>query len=318
MITILAGSGLGMVALPFLLRRLGRRLQPGHWSALCAIALAGGTVLVVGAGLLASLSTALRVVGLPRAARSCDAMFGHLVPSGSPLALAALGVTLSVLALGFRALYCFHQDVKRSWVEPGIGSRLRRDGPFEVVVLDDSRRRALCVPATSGRRSQVLLTTGLIDALPPAQLDVVCAHEEAHIRLAHGSFRALASAVEQGMWFWPPAKASAKALRLSLERWADETATGSAPLARACLRSALLSVAIDEQHSALAAFSVLDGLVERLSAMSGPAQANQARVWWPVLLSPGLLLGALAVFAMSRLGHDAYCIVSMAAGCGLR
>jgi hypothetical protein len=317
-IAVLAAAGLGLLALPTLFRRLGRHLKPGRWSALCATALAGGAALVIGAGVLSSLSTALRAVGLPKVARACDAILGHLIPAGSTLALPVIGVTLTALVLGVRALHSAHQTAKRSWVEPGVGVRLPRGTPFEVVVLEDSRLRALSVPSTMGRRSQVLLTTGLLDAVSSAELDLVCAHEEAHLRLAHSRYLALAGAVERAMWFWPPVKASARALRLALERWADEAATGSVPLARARLRSALLTVAVDGECPTLAAFSALDGLVERLTAMSEPDGATVSATWWPVLLFPGLLLGAAALFALGQLGHDTYCLLSMTAGCGMR
>lgn len=203
MIAVLAAAGLGLLALPTLFRRLGRHLKPGRWSALCATALAGGAALVIGAGVLSSLSTALRAVELPKVARACDAILGHLIPAGSTLALPVIGVTLTALVLGVRALHSAHQTAKRSWVGPGVGVRLPRGTPFEVVVLEDSRLRAPSVPSTMGRRSQVLLTTGLLDAVSSAELDLVCAHEEAHLRLAHSRYLALAGAVERAMWFWP-------------------------------------------------------------------------------------------------------------------
>jgi len=317
-IAVLAAAGLGLLALPTLLRRLGRHLQPVRWSALCTIAMAGGASLVIGSGLLSSLSTVLRGVGLPKVAQACDAMLGHLVPSGSVLALTALAVTASALVLGVRAVQHSHRAAKRSWVEPTVGIRLQRHGSFETVLLDDARPGAVSVPGTTGRPSQVLLTTGLFDALSRPEVDLVCAHEEAHLRLAHHRYLALATAVEQAMWFWPPAKASAQALRLALERWADEAAAGSKPLARSRLRSALLMVAVDGERPALAAFSALDGLIERLAAMSEPEAATVSAIWWPVLLLPGLLLGAVAFFALARLGHGAYCLLSMPGSCRLR
>jgi len=316
-IAVVAAAGLGLIALPSLFCRLGRHLRPSRWSVLCVTALAGGAALVVGAGVLSSLSTVLRAVGLPKVARDCDAMLGHLIPGGSPLGLVALGLTVSMLALGAHDLHRSRRVAKRSWVEAGVGQRLRRGGPFEVVVLDDTRPRALSVPSTSGRWPQVLLTTGLVCALGAAELDLVCAHEGAHLRLGHGRYLAVAGMIERALWFWPPAKASAGSLRLGLERWADEAAAGSAPVARERLRSALLAVAMEGERPTLAAFSALDGLVVRLSAMSAPAPARVPAIWWAVLLLPGLLLGAAAFYALGRLGHAGYCLVSMPGGCHL-
>lgn len=317
MITIVALAGLGLLALPSVLRRLGRCLRPRRWSALCAVALAGGTALVLAAGVLSSLSTVLEAVGLPRAARACSVMFGHLLPGGSPGALAGLAVTLSMLTLGACALLRSRQTARRSWVQAGVGARLGRGAPFETVVLDSAHPQALSVPGTLGRQGQVLLTTGLLQALSADEIDVVCAHEEAHLRLAHHRYLALATVIEGAMWCWPPTRASARALRLALERWADETATSQGEGARARLASALLTVAAEGEHPLLAAFSALDGLFERLSAMSTPAGVAVRPIWWPVLLVPGLLLGTAGLYALSRLGHSAYCLLTMPGGCHL-
>ncbi len=317
MTDIVALAGLGVLALPLLFRRIGRRLRPRRWSVLCATALAGGSALVLAAGVLSSLSTALDVVGLPRVARECDLMFGHLLPGGSPIALVVLAVTVSSVALGVLGLRRSRLTATRSWVQAGVGTRLGHAAQFEIVVLDDARPRALSVPGTMGRRGQVLLTTGLLGALQADEVKVVCAHEEAHLRLGHHRYLILAAAVERALWYWPPARTSARALRLALERWADEVATGQEQSARARLASALLTVASEGERPLLAAFSALDGLVERLSAMSTPMEMTVSPIWWPVLLFPGLLLGAVALYALSRLGHSAYCLLTMSGGCHL-
>jgi Zn-dependent protease with chaperone function len=318
MIAVLAGAGLGILTLPHLLRRLGRRLAPRLWSALCTGALAGGTVLVIGTGLLASLSTMLLIAGRPAVAHACDAMFGHMVTSGSPLAFIVLGFTASAVVLGIRAVRSARHVTAAAWVEPGVGGRLQRNGAFEFVVLEDLRPHAVCVPGTMRRPHQVLLTSGLVATLTTDELDLVCAHEEEHLRLKHHRQLALALAAEQSMWFWPPAASSVRALRLSLERAADEAATGSEPQARSRLRSALLAVAIAGGPSALAAFSPLDGLMERVAAMGEPRPRTVSPLRWGALFIPGLVIGAVALFAAVRLGHSAYCLLTMPLSCNLR
>ena len=211
-----------------------------------------------------------------------------------------------------------HATNRRSWMEPGVGTRLTRPAPFEFVLLTDDRPHALSVPATSGRSNQVLLTTGLVKALTPHELDLVCAHEEAHLRHGHWRYLAPAVAIERGVWFWPPARASAQTLRVALERWADEVAAGDEQISRARLRSALVTVASEGEFSRLAAFSGLDGLIERLSAMSEPTGATASVAWLPMLLLPGLALGGVASLAIAQLGHAAYCVLSMAGSCSLR
>ena len=317
MIVVAAAAGLGLLALPALARVLGRRLPQGWWAALCVAALAAGSALVVLAGVATSLSSVLRLVGLPRVARACDAMLGHLIPSGSVVAWGVLGVSASVLLIAAHSLHRWRCITERSWLEPGVARRLHRHGAHEVVVLDHSRPRAVSVPGRRGRPGQVVVTRGLLDSLSPAELELVCAHEAAHLRLGHGRYLALATAVERAMWFWPPAKASCRALRLALERWADETAAGEDPVARARLRGALLAVAVESAEPTLAAFSALDGLAERLSAMSEPTGASVPALWWPVLLVPGLVLGVISAFALAHLGQGAYCALSMPHSCTL-
>lgn len=317
MIVVVAAAGLGLLALPALVRVLGRRLPQGWWSALCMVALAGGAALVVLAGLASSLPTVLRLVGLPKVARACEAMLGHVIPSGSVIAWGVLGITASVLLIAARSLHRSRCVVQRSWVEPSVARRLDGQGAHEVVVLDLSCPQAMSVPGSKGRPGQVVVTSGLLDSLSPAELDLVCAHEAAHLQLGHGRYLALATAIERAIWFWPPAEASCRALRLALERWADETAVGQDPVARERLRGALLAVAVDGAEPALAAFSALDGLFERLSAMSEPAGASVPALWWPLMLSPGLALGIVAIFALAHLGSGAYCVLSMPHSCTL-
>lgn len=309
MILVLAATGLSLLALPRLLSGIGRRLHPGTWSVLCAVALACGMVVTVVAGLLLSAPWALSATGLSTEAGTCERVFGQLASDWWGFGMSALLVTLSVLIRGALSLWKGRRGAKDAWVEPSVGVRLSQIRSCEVVVLPDPRPLALSVPGSRSRPGQVLLTAGLVDALSADQIDLVCAHETAHLQLAHGRYLAMASAVERGAWFWPPARASARTLRIALERWADETAAGSVPHARIRLRSALLAVAGAADVPLLAAFSSLGGLAERLSAMSAPPPGGLRSPWWPVLLLPGLVLGAIAVFILVRLGLVGYCLV---------
>ena len=202
-------------------------------------------------------------------------------------------------------------------MEVGVGTRISRRGPCEYVLLADSRPHALSVPATSGRTSQVILTTGLLEALTPYEIDLVCAHEEAHLRHRHSHYLAAALVVERAVWFWPPARTSARTLRLALERWADEDAAGDEQSSRNRLRSALVTVATQSEFSGLAAFSGMDGLIERLSALDKPPGSTGSTMWLPMFLLEGLTFCAVAFFAITRLGQTAHCLLSMTDICNL-
>lgn len=317
MIAVLFVTGLGLLALPSLLRRFGRRVRPKWWATLCALALVTGLVLVLGTGAVGSLPGILWMVGLPRVARACVEMFGYSPTIGPYVSFVTMALTLSMVVLGGRSLRRFRDVASRSWLEAVVGQRLDRSDHYEIVVLDSSHARAHSVPGRAGRPGQVHLTTGLIAALSPDELELVRAHEEAHLGLNHHRFLALAVMVEGSTWFWPPAKSSTGALRLSLERWADETAAGENMDSRSRLASALFAVAVEAQRPALAAFSALDGLVERVSAMRDPTRHKMPMLWWPVLVVPGVLLGAAALYGVTRLGGSAYCLVSMPSHCHL-
>ena len=106
-----------------------------------------------------------------------------MTPDAAPR-LVVLAVLVSALVLG-RLLYAGHD----------VGTRLRRVRSdhrqlVDIVAQHDERMRILqhptptayCIP---GRQSRVVLSQGVLDALPADQLDAVIAHEEAHLRGRH-------------------------------------------------------------------------------------------------------------------------------------
>ncbi|MBF6558304.1 MAG: M48 family metalloprotease [Acidimicrobiales bacterium] len=184
---------------------------------------------------------------------------------------------------------------------------------FEILVVPDDRRFAMSVPG--GRcGGQMLISRGVVNALSPSELELVCAHEAAHLSLGHRRYLVLALFVEEVFWFWPPSKGSTRTLRLALERWADEVAAGDSSESRGRLRGALLLVAGVAPPTSLAAFSAVDGLMERLNALETCPRRTHLG-WWLLVLAPGILVGLVAVYASSRLGHQAYCLMTMPGRC---
>jgi hypothetical protein len=244
-------------------------------------------------------------------------MLGYSPTSGPYISTVALALTVSMVVLAGRSLRRFRDVAERSWLETSVGHRSASEGSYEIVVLDSPLARAHSVPGRGDRPGQIHLTAGLVRTLSPDELELVRAHEEAHLGLGHHRFLALAVMVEGSMWFWPPASSSAGALRFSLERWADETATGENMNSRSRLASALFAVAVEAQRPALAAFSALDGLLERVAAMREPTRKQLPVLWWMIILVPGALLGAASLYEMTRLGASAYCLVSMPSRCHL-
>ena len=63
-----------------------------------------------------------------------------------------------------------------------VGSPDTATGDGRVRVLQHPTPTAYCIP---GRESRVVLSQGVLDALPPDQLSAVVAHEHAHLRGRH-------------------------------------------------------------------------------------------------------------------------------------
>lgn len=95
---------------------------------------------------------------------------------------------------------------------------IRCDCAGPVHVADDQRPFAVTLP---GRGGQIVVSSGLIDLLRPAETEVVLAHEQAHARLRHDRYLLV---VELSAAALPPVRPLARWARFSVERWADETA----------------------------------------------------------------------------------------------
>ncbi|MHB8328598.1 MAG: M56 family metallopeptidase [Acidimicrobiales bacterium] len=307
----IAAVGLAMLVLPGLMRLIGRRVDPGSWAKLVAIAIFSGMVLFELAMLFAAAPPGLRLLGLSQLAAVCERMLGALSPGGIPLALGATAVAILVPLAAWRGATSARRVARMARVERGVGRH--RDLPCGAVLVVLPERQPLAV-SVPGRQGQIIVSQGLIDALDEAGFQAVCDHEAAHLRLRHARYLALGAAAERGFRFWPPARSSTAVLRVALERWADEEAAGASGERRATLRDALVSVALAPAAEELAAFSGASGLIERIDALVHPP-APASLVWWPVLLLPGVTLGAAAALGLGAWTQQAYCAVGMATHC---
>ncbi len=183
---------------------------------------------------------AVSLGGILAALAAAPAAVPLLLHGDDPLrhpALVALAVLVSALVLG-RLLYAGHD----------VGTRLRRVRAdhrqlVDIVAQHDERMRILqhptptayCIP---GRRSRLVLTQGVLDALPAEQLDAVVAHEEAHLRGRHDLLLEFFEVITRAV---PGPLRSAEALaevRLLVEALADRAAvhrSGEVATARALL-----------------------------------------------------------------------------------
>jgi Zn-dependent protease with chaperone function len=162
-----------------------------------------------------------------------------------------------------------------------------------AVILDDPRPAAYCV---GPRPSAIVLTTGALAVLDPAQVSAVLAHERAHLASRHHALilivRGLAAVLPVVPLF---ARGAAEVTRLA-EMSADDAAARAS--GRGTLATALLAIgtgaAIPSIGMAAAAYAVPARVERMLSPASTARRAGLGLALAGVLTLLILLPGALA------------------------
>ncbi len=139
--------------------------------------------------------------------------------------------------------------VRLLWSGHRVGRRLRsvraehrelvdiiaRPARDRLRVLAHPTPTAYCIP---GRHSRVVLSQGVLDALPPDQLDAVIAHEDAHLRARHDLLVEFFTVVHTAVPGLLRSEASLREVHLLVEALADRVAVrrvGEVSTARALL-----------------------------------------------------------------------------------
>ncbi|WP_033345244.1 M56 family metallopeptidase [Catenuloplanes japonicus] len=130
-------------------------------------------------------------------------------------------IAITAIVLLMIALVRCGTDVRR---RGEVHRRLReagRPGEGGVVIADWAAPYAVAVP---GRPGHVLLTTGLIRLLTPAERRVVLAHEQSHLSRRHHRITAAAAVAAALNPLLIPVR---DAVSYLVERWADEDAAAA-------------------------------------------------------------------------------------------
>lgn len=284
---LLVICGLAALTLPGMRAANILRGHP-HWFApLDALALVLGIVAVIfGLGLSIGVG-AVHVVG----GSSLWRYQGHLAPGGilaSAASTLLLGYILSrlvtVIRHGRRARQLARPD---SW----LGYHERHPGHELVVIPTDS----FLAYAIDGSPPQIVISEGLCDRLDDDMIGFVIAHERAHLRLRHRRYLLVAAVVDALCGAISLIARSTLALRLAVERAADEDAAGSDRRRRdqVCAGLARLTSADDIEP----AFT-RDALVYRTRLLAAPAP----RLAQLELLASGGLV-ALSLLTVSIAAH---------------
>ena len=164
----------------------------------------------------------------------------------------------------------------------------------DMVVADWAEPLAVAVPGRARGHGHLLVTTGILRLLNPAERQVVFAHERAHLAHRHHRLTAAAAAAAAVNPLLVPVR---RAVEFLVERWADEVAAadvGDRDLTARTVARAALAASGSGSNGVLR----IDGgvVVRRVRALSQPRPAPlRRRLAGPVLVAAA----TLAVAAMA-------------------
>ncbi|MFE9780212.1 M48 family metalloprotease [Streptomyces sp. NPDC005775] len=289
-------------------RRLADALAPER-----AVRLLAAT----GAGLALCTVLALTLLVAPGAGRlSVVAAAGEFV---HPLAAAAPGtaVPLAVAALTLIAgcAAAVTRAVRGHWAQLHRARADRSEGE-ELAVLRDSRPDAYALPGRPGSPGRIVVTTGMLHALEPAEREALLAHERAHLTGHHHLYLA---AAELSARCHPALRALRAPMGYALERCADEAAAHAVGdrriAARAIGRAALAARTAGQPGAprpAVALAAAAGPVPRRVAALLGPAAARPrlGRIAAATLLACLAVSGAAALDAT----YDLHSSIEVAQG----
>jgi bla regulator protein blaR1 len=147
----------------------------------------------------------------------------HLAPEGVGGSAAAAAAVVWIV--GRSALFASRaaRGHRAARVDAWLGEH-ETAGNLEVVIIPTDAPVAFNIP---GRQPQIVISEGLRTRLSADVLRFVLDHERAHLQGRDRWTALLATALETAFVFVPGAARTAAALRIGLERAADEDAAGS-------------------------------------------------------------------------------------------
>ncbi|MDE0805278.1 MAG: M48 family metalloprotease [Acidimicrobiales bacterium] len=232
MTLLLLSFGLVAVALPAM-RSRAIGADPRWFARLSTVALSLGLVCV-----MAALATSATIGALHAVTRVADDPATHLAPEGIVGAcVSAILLTLMLIRGATIALRA--RRVRRDARAEGWLGEHRNDGSHDLVVLPTERLFAYSV---DGRDPQIVVSQGLRRMLDDDFYGFVIDHERAHLRAGHRRSLLIATVVEGLLPFFPFASQSSMALRVAVERAADEDAAGEEPARRRRLANDMVRV----------------------------------------------------------------------------
>jgi hypothetical protein len=257
-------AGLALLALPGVAAPTARHLRPSEWRRSNRLAIGLGVIAVQVGLVLGAVPTLLGVVGVESVADACHHLLGPVLPGGALTGWASATASVALLAVVGAACRRSRRLQRAARIDEWLGEHRELSDATLVVLPTDT----VVAYATPGSSPQVVVSRGLTHALVPDELDAVVRHELAHLRNRHHRDLVLAAVVDAALGWIPGMQASTAALRLSVERSADEEAADR-PGAREATRRALLKTT-ETMLGPVPAFTAAFTLLARLDALATP------------------------------------------------
>jgi bla regulator protein blaR1 len=198
------------------------------WSVVAALGLAGLTLAVHATALGGVLSHLIGACLLRL--RATYATPGGATVAGLGLTLAGAVIARTVVSAATHLRAARRQAVRHAQTARLVG---RPDPDLGATLVDHAQPAAYCV---AGPHPTVILTTAVLQALNPDQVDAVLAHERAHLASHHHRLLASARIGRQILPFLPLMRDADTQITRLVEMHADDAATAgrnTGPLATA-------------------------------------------------------------------------------------
>jgi hypothetical protein len=274
---------------------MARRIHP----ALATRMLVPASILIAAASTFALAVAAFTLIGQYSEIAEMGPWSPSALRADSPVPVIA--AVAGGLLLAYAAISAVVLVSRRSVALVGVHRACGRLGaPGSLVVVESDTPDAFTTPEVTGR---IIVTRGMLNALSPAERQAMLAHEASHLRHRHTWWLLvadLAAAIN------PTLRATTRALRHTVERWADEDAadavTDRRTVAHAVARAALAADAYRSRQSATVAAATGGDVPARVAALLVPRSRRSGSAFAAVAVSV-LLLTATADASLAVQHH---------------
>ena len=286
-------AGLVLIAMPGICSTSGRSLKPAEWARTSLVCLVAGWLLIEITALLYAVPSMLTYVGGAHVDAFCDRMIEQFAPGGPAAVVVAGVIAVALPAFAIRTVSQMRRSRLTVVSEAASGLHSMHAG-YDVITLPITEPIACSVRSAT---PQILISTGISNCLSSDQLTMVLDHEAAHLAHHHQAYLTVSGIIDRTLGWLPFVHNSTDEVRLAVERWADEAASGTPGAERQTLSDALAAVAMTMIAPGVTGLSSIDTLATRLAALNRPS-AQPTRTTRITAYLPGGLTMVGVAFAL--------------------